>query len=192
MCARTHTKKKMDIEAIKEKIVEVPFHLPERDGEGLCSVGITGETDYASMQDRKTRIDRIKARDDWRETITCDRCGNCLEFRGFSSKREEITIGLYCLNGEFETTSYHTCNHSRMARNNRRKVVYDMRNAPLGFAEGLSKLQLSSPMKEKLDEIKLERTIPIDGYKGGSEYYKRADGEKEAEGSGKVPKSLAN
>ena len=70
-------------------------------------------------------------------------------------------------------------------------MLYDLRDAPIGFREG------AVPPKEMLPEKvgeseKVEPTIPIEGYVGGSDYYRRADGDKEAVGTGKMPGRLMN
>lgn len=176
-----------------EKVsVEVPIEVTQREGDGVCSIGIHGTTDYSAIQDRKYRQERIKEMEDYRGTIPCDRCSRCLEMRGFNELGNQITLGLYCLYGEFETTAWHTCNRAKTANNNRRKIVYDMRNAPFGFSEGLSRVQLQTrdvAIPKYVDE---DHAKPYGEYTGGSRYYKRADGDKTKVGSGKVPTSLAN
>ena len=185
------------MEADQKKIeVEIPMTLPKREGDaGLCAVGTTGDTDYASMKAREKLIAGMQEREEYRYAVTCDRCGECMEFRGFSPRGAEIVLGLWCRLGEFETTAFHTCNKARLPRKERKKVVYDLRNAPIGFREGLSSLQLSAPMEEHREDVKPDRpdkTVYAMGYKGGSEHYNRIDGDKEAEGTGKIPRRLMN
>jgi hypothetical protein len=70
-------------------------------------------------------------------------------------------------------------------------VLYDLENAPSGFKveTGRSDLVYKEP-GEKVAEK--NGVPPKDGYRGGSKFYKRADGATELEGSGQIPKRLMN
>ena len=169
--------------------IEVEDVIPEEGGDGnLCYAGIYGGTDAAAMMDRQKRVEGYKERVQYRECIPCERCSHCLELRNFSKGGEERLVGYVCLQMECETTASHTSNMGNMNRTGRKKVIYDTTNAPLGFREGMS-FRSNVPMERK---NMIEADAPSGGYRGGSGWYKRADGDKSSEGSGKIPKRLMN
>lgn len=174
------------------EVIEVPLKVPQGAGHGLCAAGIYGDSGASAMKERQRRRQGCQDRIYYRECIPCDRCGNCLEIRGFTVSGLEQLKGLWCIPNEFETTAYHTCDMARQSRNGRKKVVYDLENAPYGFAEGLSRTQLNTEIPESDGEVKPPKTGARDGYTGGSEQYKRIDRDREAQGSGKMPGRLMN
>lgn len=174
------------------EIVEMPMNIPERtEGRGLLVAGADGTVTAEAMADRARRTEGFIRRVDYRECISCDRCGNCLEIRGFTPKGEEKVLALYCPSGEMEVSPYHTCNQARRTKKaGRKKVIYELTNAPKGFELGMGRTDLRPSVPG--ETIKLEPTIPVDGYRGGSKFYRRMDGDEEAEGSGKIPRGLTN
>ena len=174
------------------EIVEMPMNIPERtDGGGMIAAGPDGSTTPEAMAERARRTNGFISRCDYRECISCDRCGNCLEIRGFTPRGEERVIALYCPSGELEVTPYHTCNQARRPRRTGlKKVIYELTNAPRGFKVGLGNVNLKPLVPG--EARKLEPTIPVHGYVGGSKFYKRADGDESSEGSGKIPRGLTN
>lgn len=151
--------------------------------------GIYGDTDMKAMTDRKRRIDAYRSKFDYREIIPCDRCVHCIELRRFTEGGEMESVGYVCLRCGGDTDPFHTCNDGFRPPNGRRKVIFDTHNAPLGFEDGLVDVPFRRIYSRK-GKRTAKPTIPPDGYRGGSEYYKRADGKKKE--SGTVPKVLAN
>lgn len=180
------------METKTSEIVEIPDTIREPEGDGMMFAGIYGDTTMEAMADRRRRKEGYRERVNFRECIPCDRCGHCLEIRGFFRNGKEYVKTLLCLVGEFETTPYNTCDRAYRNRSNRRKVVYDLANAPKGFQAGLN------PSKEAKFSFPGERgesknnEPPSEGYQGGSKFYKRADGDESSEGSGKIPRGLMN
>jgi len=178
---------------------EIERGLPVEEGEELMFAGRTGEADYKSLAARRKRTDGMLKRLDYRECIPCDRCMHCIELRGFKKSGTEIVIGYICLMADSDIDADHTCNMARRSKKLYKRVVYFLKDAPIGFKEGLTEKQLmgcgQAHPEEKLQSGLSERlaaTMPIEGYKGGSEYYKRVDGDKEAEGTSKIPGRLVN
>lgn len=172
--------------------IEVANAIPEDKGVGaLHFAGIYGATDAKAMADRETRMEKSRARTNYRECISCDRCTFCIELRGFKNDGSEKLIGFICTRLEQETTAYHTCNDALKNRSGRKRVVFNMENAPLGFTAGMA-TKGNLPKKTVYEENGVEADVPREGYRGGSNYYKRADGDREAVGSGKVPRGLMN
>lgn len=157
-------------------------------GRVMCA-GIYGDTDMKAMADRKRRIDGYRNKFDYREIVPCDRCVHCIELRRFTEDGEMESMGYVCVRTGGDTDPFHTCNDGFRSPNGRRKVVFDSRNAPLGFEDGLVDVPFKR-MYSRKGKRTTKPTIPPDGYRGGSEYYKRADGKKKE--SGTVPKVLAN
>lgn len=175
--------------------IEVEVNIPERvDGEGILCPGIYGGTDMKAMADRQRRLNSYKKRMEYRECVPCDRCCTCIEMRGFYPNGKERIIGLLCMSGEFETTPFNTCSSGRRSSTGRKRVVYDMTNAPKGFALGLgnakSDLEYMSPGDPK--RIKETSQSQVKEYIGGSSHYKRADGKVMDEASKEIPKGLMN
>jgi len=172
--------------------IEVPNNIPEDKAVGsLRFAGIYGGTDAAAMADRDKRSAKYRERTDYRECIACDRCTFCFELRGFKNDGTEKLIGFICTRLEQETTAYHTCNDALKNRSGRKRVIYEMTNAPLGFEAGLSS-KSELPPKTGREKNGIEPAVPSGGYRGGSNFYKRVDGDREAIGSGKVPRRLMN
>lgn len=175
------------------EMVEVTMPIPERiEGEGVCAGGIHGGCSSEVMIDRAKRVKDFQKRLDYRESIPCDRCGNCLEMRGFTKRHTEYVIALYCMVAEMEVSPFHTCNYARRSRRNRKKVVYYMENAPGGFKVEAERMKAEVPYVVPGSGKRLEPTIPREGYVGGSGYYRRADGDSVKGGEGRIPKGLMN
>lgn len=173
------------------ELVEVPLAVRERtEGEGLLYAGIHGETDPDSLTDRQNRVDGYKKRLEYRPCVSCDRCMLCIELRGFTRSGEERVTGYLCINGEFETTPYNTCNQGKRSRHDRRKVVYDMTNAPIGWKLGLARKE--AKVAKETEQIDERREAGLEGYRGGSKHYKRKGEESGKEGSVQMPRSLTN
>ena len=169
--------------------VEIESPIPEEGGEGnLCYAGIYGGTDTNAMMDRQKRVNGYQERIHYRTSIPCDRCTRCLELRKFSKGGEERLLGYICLQMECETSANHTCDMAQANRTGRKKVVFDLTNAPLGFKAGMA----SKKTPPEVMKNRIEPDEPSEGYRGGSNYYRRADGNREAVGSGRVPKRLMN
>ena len=167
---------------------EEDITLPQ--GDGITVAGIFGDSDVRSMSDRERRIADFKKRYNYQEICPCVACCNCIEFRGFNAQGEAYTIGWYCLLAEMSITPFGTCLSSHPRRNNRRRVIYDRRNAPPGFEEGLAPVTMRRcfSRKERFHALREESR----GYRGGSSSYQRKDGDVEAVGTGKIPKGLGN
>ena len=167
--------------------------MPEEGGAGnLCYAGIYGQTDATAMMDRQKRVDGYKERVQYRRCIPCERCTQCLELRNFNSGGEERLVGYLCTQMECEVDASHTCNMAQTNRSGRKKVVYDTTNAPLGFKAGLAKGKAKGERPPEVPKNRIESAEPTGGYRGGSNSYKRKDGDREAIGSGRVPKQLMN
>lgn len=182
---------RMHMQETEETVeMEVPETFPKREGEGgLMAAGIYGDADAAALADRQKRIDNFKKRLDFRECISCDRCSFCLEVRRFSETGQEEIAGLFCLDAGFEVLATNTCNLARRHAKGRKKVLYDLKYAPMSFRLGIEKKMELHAIKGS-DTKAVEPTYPVDGYRGGSKFYVRADGGDV--GSGKIPKSLGN
>ncbi|MGN0130722.1 MAG: hypothetical protein ACI4CE_07540 [Methanomethylophilus alvi] len=172
--------------------IEVPNAIPEDKGFGSVHfAGIYGTTDAKSMVDREMRMERSRKRTNYRECISCDRCTFCIELRGFKNDGSEKLIGFICTRIEQETTAYHTCNDALKNRSGRKRVVFNLENAPLGFTAGMA-TKGDLPPRTGYEKNGIEPDAPREGYRGGSNFYKRADGDREAVGTGRVPRGLMN
>lgn len=169
--------------------IELPASIREEGGAGnLTYAGIYGASDATAMMDRQKRVDGYRERMHYRACIPCERCTHCLELRNFNGAGEERLVGYICTQMECETMASNTCDMAQKNRTGRRKVVFDLTNAPYGFKVGMAR-GTTPPESPK---NKIEPDVPSGGYRGGSNYYKRVDGDREAIGSGKVPKRLMN
>ena len=170
----------------------------EEDESGMMFAGRVGETDYQSLMLRRERTRRLQESNDYRACIPCDRCGSGVEIRGFTKAGKEKLIGYVCRLMDCETNANNTCNMARLTRKPYRRVLYILQDAPRGFREGMTERQLteidsrSGEVEEAQEGFKVETTMPKHGYHGGSGYYNRADGDKEAVGSGRMPVRLTN
>ena len=192
ICARRRIRELHTMEIKTSEIVEVPETVRESEGEGYAFAGIYGDTSVDAMTDRQKRKEGYRERVKFRECVSCDRCGHCLEIRGFYRNGKEYIKTLLCIPGEFETTPFNTCDQGYRNRKNRRKVIYDLANAPRGFEAGLHKpAEVGFKFPGDKRESK-ENEPPKEGYRGGSKFYKRADGDERSEGSGKIPRGLTN
>lgn len=154
------------------EVIEVPLVIPKRDeGAGVYPGGLNGGCDSTALLDRAQKMKIHLGRQDYRECVPCDRCGNCLELRRFNKRGEERLLALYCLPMEMETTAGHTCNMGRPQRNGRKKVVYELENAPSQFR--LVGAHPSEVPMETVKEQKASAWAEEEGYRGGSEQYKR-------------------
>ena len=172
--------------------IEVPSTIPEDKAAGTFRfAGIYGGTDAEAMADRDMRSAKYRERTNYRECIACDRCTFCFELRGFKKDGTEKLLGFICTRLEQETTAYHTCNDALKNRSGRKRVIYEMENAPLGFEAGMA-IKSELPPRTGRERNGVEPQAPSEGYRGGSNFYRRADGDKGAIGSGKVPRGLSN
>lgn len=179
-------------ERYSDPIEMTSLNYPEKDGEGVTFVGVYGDTNIDAMADRARRTEGFKDREYYRGCIPCDRCGNCLELRKFSVGGIEKVTGLICMVGGYETTAWNTCNQARRPRRDRRKVVYDLENAPPGFKEGLAEKREVLEVGQGPEKMVAPVGNPAKGYVGGSEKYKRKGKERGSEGSAQMPKGLVN
>lgn len=156
----------------------------------LKVAGIFGDTDVKAFADKEKRSVDYKSVNGYQEVLTCPHCGSCIEFRAFTPNGEAYTVGRYCQVGELSVSEHGTCQRAYPRRKGRKRVIYDGTNAPAGFDQGLAPVTMKR-LYTKRDQYKalLEESR---GYRGGSSSYQRADGEKEAVGSGKIPKGLGN
>ena len=92
--------------------------------------------------------------------------------------------------GELPISEHGTCKSAYPRRNGRKRIIYDTTNAPPGFEQGLSPVTMRRFYSKK-EKFKAEREESR-GYRGGSSSYQRADGNKEAVGSGQIPKGLVS
>ena len=169
--------------------IEVETPIPEEGVAGtLCYAGIHGGTDAASMMDRQKRVDGYRERVHYRKCIPCERCTLSIELRNFNNAGEERLVGYICTQMECETMASCTCDMAQANRTGRRKVVFDMTNAPYGFKVGMA----NKGVPPESPKNRIEPDAPSEGYRGGSNFYKRADGDREAVCSGKVPRGLMN
>jgi len=145
------------------------------------AAGVHGGTSAQELGERQIRIERFQRDQKYETCIPCDRCNMSIEFRRFNERHEEEVSGLLCMSGGFETDALHTCMFARAGKNGRRKVVYDMQNAPLGFGTDIE--------LPKVKQSKRERDLV---YQGGGKEYRRKDGDESAKGSGKIPRTLTN
>ena len=150
----------------EEKFLEVEENeFYPQTGNGVMAAGIYGDADYSAMADRAKRVASFQSRYSFRDCVSCDRCYHCIEIRRFTQKGETETLAYYCLYGEFETGPYKTCNCGHATKTGRRKVVYDMTNAPVGFGTE----QGDIPKKRvKAGQVDSEGTGTPDVYRGGS------------------------
>lgn len=168
----------------------------EIEPEGMMYAGRNGGVDSVSLLKTRNREKRIKETYDYRECIPCEKCNGFIEIRGFNQRGKEKVLGCICRILDCDVEANHTCNNGRLPRRPYRRVIYVMENAPKGFREGLTSGQIRKLDKEPeteegaIEGFKVEATIPREGYKGGSGYYRRKDGDKEAEGTGKIPRKL--
>lgn len=148
---------------------------------GISCAGPNGELDAGSMLWRKARTIGFKERSGWRVIVPCDRCANCIELRKFTVDGRVETSGWYCISGEIDTNPFATCNCGKKRRNGRKKVLYDLTNAPIGFENGLSDVVVSSSGMES-SEVRSSQEPTV--YVGGS-VAPKGDGEK-------IPRRLMN
>lgn len=156
----------------------------------LVIAGIYGDTDEKAMADRAKRTETFIRQYDYREIVPCYDCCNCIEYRRFTSSGEAYTVGRYCLLGEFQISGNGTCRSAYPRKHGRRRVIYDATNAPQGFEQGMVAVNMRR-FYSKRERFKAAREESR-GYRGGSSSYQRADGNREAVGSGKIPKGLGN
>ena len=172
-------------------IVEIPLAVQERtEGDGLIAAGINGESSPVALMERQRRVEGFKERLEYRPCVSCDRCMMCIELRGFKRGGEEKVTGYWCTFGSLEVTPYNTCNQGKRSRHDRRKVVYDMTNAPIGWNLGLARKE--AKVAKETEQIDERREAGIEGYRGGSKHYKRKGEESGKEGSVQMPRSLTN
>ena len=168
---------------------EEEINIPQEGG--IVSAGIFGDVDVDAMTDKLRRTEDFKRRTQYHEVIPCMACSNCIELRKFAPDGRACTIGWYCYMGELAVSQFGTCKDAHMRANGRRRVVYDTTNAPLGFEQGmvpiLPKRYFTNKQREQA-AIASAREM----YRGGSSSYVRPDGNKEAVGSGVIPRSLRN
>ena len=175
-----------------EKIitVEEPVIQPEVTGRYI-SVGANGLSSAEALVEKKRKIEAAAVRTDYRECISCDHCVNSLEIRSFKRDRKTVVSSLLCLIMDKETDGFHTCNYSRRNKSGKRKIVWDLANAPDTFGTVYYENFVPSARDNKGEDG--ERTATADGeYRGGSKFYRRKDGDKEAVGGKKIPKGLGN
>lgn len=173
----------------EEDTLEVEEALPEQSERGFTPAGIYGDMDAKAVTDRIRRIESFKQKKNYHETVTCDGCCNSLEIRKFNKAGEIEVVGFYCFMAECVVSQYGTCDSGHLRNNRRKRVIYDLENAPIGFEQG----QTNVPMRRfytKKEESQAREREAQEGYRGGSKFYVRADGGDV--GSGKIPKSLGN
>ena len=92
--------------------------------------------------------------------------------------------------GELPISEHGTCSSAYPRKHGRKRIVYDTTNAPAGFENGLCPVTMRR-FYSKRDKFKAAREESR-GYRGGTSSYQRADGDKEAVGSGQIPRRLGN
>lgn len=162
--------------------------LPNEDC--LLVAGIFGDTDAKAMADKERRTISFREKYDYREITTCPYCCNCIEFRKFTPSGEAVTVGRTCIMGELPVSEHGTCKSAYPRRNGRKRILYDITNAPAGFEHGLAPVTMRRFYSKK-EQFKAAREESR-GYRGGSSSYNRADGDKEAIRSGRMPKGLVS
>lgn len=174
----------------KERFIETEEESSLPNEDCLLVAGIFGDTDEKAMSDRERRIISFREKYDYREVTTCPYCCNCIEFRKFTTSGEAVTIGRTCIMGELPISEHGTCKSAYPRRKGRKRIIYDTTNAPAGFEQGLAPVTMRR-FYNKREQFKAAREESR-GYRGGTSSYQRADGNKEAVGSGQIPKSLGN
>ena len=173
----------------ENKLVEVEeSSLPCE--EQLLVAGIFGDTDAKAMADRERRSITFREKYGYREVTTCPYCCNCIEFRKFAQSGEAFTAGRYCLLGELPISEHGTCSSAYPRRNDRKRIIYDTTYAPIGFEQGLAPVSVQR-FYSKREKFKAAREESR-GYRGGTSYYQRKDGDNEAVGSNQIPRGLVN
>ena len=151
--------------------------LPKSDF-GMVAGGIYGDSDEEAFTDRQSRQNYFKDSRDYRTVVSCDKCTLCFELRRFTNDGKVETVGFFCTQGDFETDAFHTCNTGMQNRAGRRRVIYLTENMPFGFEQGMVPVQYNRVYKKKKqDRQKTEATMDANGYRGGSSYYNRHDGQ---------------
>lgn len=145
--------------------------------------------DAKAVTDRLRRVESFKQKKGYHEVVPCEGCCNCLEIRKFSKAGEVEVVGFYCFMAECVVSQYGTCDSGYLRNNRRRRVIYELENAPVGFEQGQTNIQMRRFYTKKEESRAREREAQ-EGYRGGSKFYVRADGGDV--GSGKIPKSLGN
>lgn len=171
----------------EKKEIEEDVSLP-REGK-LMSAGIFGDVDSDAVADKSRRVEDFKARYNYHEVIPCTACSHCLEMRRFSHEGKAYSVGCYCFLAEMPVEEFGTCINGHKRPDGRRRVIYDTTNAPAGFENGLVPILPKRYYTKKAREraaLKLAR----EGYRGGSSSYVRPDGDREAIGSGVIPRGL--
>jgi len=174
----------------KERFIETEEDSSLPNENGLFVAGIFGDTDARAIADRERRAITFREKYDYREITTCPHCCHCLEFRKFSPSGEAITVGRFCFVGELPISEHGTCKSAYPRRHGRKRIVYDTTNAPAGFEQGMAPVTMRR-FYNKREQFKAAREESR-GYRGGSSSYQRADGNKEAVGSGQIPKGLVS
>lgn len=173
-----------------EKIITVdePVIEPEVTGR-YVSVGANGLSTAEAFAEKKRKIAAAAVRTDYRDCVSCDHCVNSLELRSFKRDRKTVVSSMICLIMDKECDCYHTCNYSRRNKSGKRKIVWDLTNAPDSFGTVYYENFVPSARDNKGEDG--GRTADGDGeYRGGSKFYRRKDGEEI--GSRKMPKGLGN
>ena len=168
---------------------ELQSPSPEEAGE-LVSGSKDGEYNPVAIIERAQRTDRMMRRMDFRICINCEWCTHRVEFRDFSVDGLTMNKMLYCTRLERQVDQYHTCNDAHSSRSGRRKVIWDLRNSPQGFGTGY--IPPDFILKKGRQNMQPDATARDGEYRGGSAYYHRKDGDKEAVGGKKIPKGLGN
>lgn len=171
--------------------IEVEEESAITEQNNLLSAGIFGEVDERAVSDRIRREMVFKARCNYQEFTPCCQCCYCIESRKFTADKQAVSTGFYCFHGEMVVTKYGTCTEAHVRANGRRRVVYDLENAPAGFEKGLADVKMQRlytwKEKRKIMEKALKET-----YRGGGVGYVRADGNAGAKGNGQIPRRLGN
>lgn len=174
----------------KQKFIETEEESSLPNEDCLLVAGIFGDTDERAMSDRERRTISFREKYDYREVTTCPYCCNCIEFRKFAPSGEAVTIGRACIMGELPISEHGTCKSAYPRRNGRKRIIYDTTNAPIGFENGMAPVTMRRFYNKK-EQFRAEREESR-GYRGGTSSYKRADGDKEAIRSGRMPKGLVS
>ena len=158
----------------------------EPDGEleqvgGLSFAGPNGELDASAMLWRKARSMGFKERMGYRPAVPCDRCANCIEVRRFTETGKVQSCGYFCISGEIDTSPYYTCNAGKARKNGRKKVLYDLNNAPMGFEVGIG----TGDVREVLENEGVRSEKVIMEYRGGSKPMARKEDDQ-------MPRRLVN
>lgn len=156
-----------------------------------ATAGIYGDDDRASMEDRQRRTQKKKVGENYRECISCERCANSIEIRKFMRDQKTVKAMMYCSLLEDQAEFGHTCDSAYKNKSGRRKVIWDLENAPPTFGLEESKYKIVKGGElSRVYGVEERQTTYIGGGKEAKERVRElGNGQK---GSGVMPRGLVN